>query len=66
MPWASKRDEYLLSREDMIWFWDHYLDGAADQRDPRAVPLHGALEGLPPLLVTAALCWTTAAAWSSA
>ena len=51
---AYGKDEYLLSREDMIWFWDHYLDGAVDQRDPRAVPLHGALEGLPPLLVTAA------------
>jgi len=51
---AYGTDQYLLSREDMIWFWDHYLRNAADRRDPRAVPLAGHFEGLPPLLVTGA------------
>jgi acetyl esterase len=41
-------DQYLLSRADMIWFWNHYLRGDADKRDPRAVPLLGRFENLPP------------------
>jgi acetyl esterase len=51
---AYATDRYLLSREDMIWFWNHYLRDEADRRDPRAVPLAGRLDGLPPLLVTGA------------
>jgi acetyl esterase len=47
-------DKYLLSRADMIWFWNHYLRDEADRSDPRAVPLAGRFEGLPPLLVTGA------------
>lgn len=44
---------YVLSTEDCVWFWNHYL-GDADRRDPLATPLHADLNGLPPLLVTAA------------
>ena len=51
---AYGTDQYLLSREDMIWFWDHYLRSAGDRSDPRAAPLAGRFDGLPPLLVTAA------------
>ncbi len=51
---AYGTDDYLLSREDMAWFWDHYLRGAADRRDPYAVPLLGRFDGLPPLLVIGA------------
>jgi acetyl esterase len=51
---AYGNDAYFLSRADMIWFWEHYLRGEADRLDSRAVPLHGILEGLPPLLVTGA------------
>ncbi len=47
-------DEYLLSRQDMAWFWNHYLRAESDRHDPRAAPLLGKLDGLPPLLVTAA------------
>jgi acetyl esterase len=47
-------EKYLLSRQDMIWFWDHYLRSEADRQNPRAVPLAGHFEGLPPLLVTGA------------
>ncbi|MCW3041325.1 MAG: lipase [Solirubrobacterales bacterium] len=35
----------LLTTEDLRFFYAHY---AADARDPRAAPLHGALDGLPP------------------
>jgi acetyl esterase len=45
---------YVLSRADMRWYWDHYLRDEADRRDPLAVPLLADLKGLPPLLVTAA------------
>jgi acetyl esterase len=45
---------YVLSTDDMRWFWGHYLRGEADQRNPLAAPLHADLRGLPPLLVTAA------------
>jgi acetyl esterase len=44
---------YILSADDMRWFWNHYL-GEADRRDPLAAPLHADLADLPPLLVTAA------------
>ena len=46
--------EYFLSRRDMEWFFDHYINGPADGRNPRVAPLHADLRGLPPLLVTAA------------
>ena len=44
---------YVLSNDDMRWFWNHYLNGAADQRNPLAAPLLADLRNLPPLLVTA-------------
>ncbi|MGH6901383.1 MAG: alpha/beta hydrolase, partial [Geminicoccaceae bacterium] len=44
---------YILSNDDMHWFWDHYLRGEADKRDPLAAPLLADLRNLPPLLVTA-------------
>ena len=46
---------YLLTRESMIWFWDHYLVDRAQGREPYASPLRAtALEGLPPALVITA------------
>jgi cation diffusion facilitator CzcD-associated flavoprotein CzcO/acetyl esterase/lipase len=42
---------YLLTRDLMSWFWDHYAD-PADRTDPRAAPLRNPdLSGLPPALV---------------
>jgi acetyl esterase/lipase len=35
----------------MYWFWDLYCS-PADRTDPRASPLRGKLEGLPPAFVT--------------
>jgi len=48
-------DAYPLTRADMEWFWEHYLRGEADRRDPRASPaLAPTLAGLPPALVVTA------------
>jgi acetyl esterase len=48
-------DGYLLTREMMVWFWDHYLASADDGADPRASPLRAEnLAGLPPAMVITA------------
>jgi cation diffusion facilitator CzcD-associated flavoprotein CzcO/acetyl esterase/lipase len=41
---------YFLTRSLMFWFWDLYCS-PADRSDPRASPLRGKLEGLPPAYV---------------
>ena len=41
---------YFLTRALMYWFWDIYCS-PADRTDPRASPLRGKLENLPPALV---------------
>lgn len=46
---------YGLTSEAMIWFWDHYLQNPAYQRDPYAVPhTAGSHAGLPPTLILTA------------
>ena len=48
-------DGLILSRADMEWFWNHYLDGPADAKNPLACPNQAAsLAGLPPALVLTA------------
>jgi acetyl esterase len=47
-------DYYYLSRQEMLWYWDHYLRDGADRSNPLAVPGCGPLDGLPPLLVIGA------------
>lgn len=48
-------DGYFLTRDDMVWFWNHYLDGEADAANPYACPLRAtSLTGLPPALVITA------------
>ncbi|MDQ3423607.1 MAG: alpha/beta hydrolase [Actinomycetota bacterium] len=45
----------LLSREDMVWFFGHYLQSAAHRDDPRAAPLRGSLPtGVPTYVTTCA------------
>jgi acetyl esterase len=46
---------YLLTRNDMMWFWNHYLPDAARRSDPNASPLHARdLSNVPPgIIVTA-------------
>jgi acetyl esterase len=44
--------DYLLTRDMMEWFWDHYVNSAADGDDPLASPLRAKdLSGLPPATV---------------
>ncbi len=45
---------YVLSTDEMLWFWNHYIRSEEDNKNPLAVPLLGDVKGLPPLLVTAA------------
>src|SRR6266508_1156270 len=46
---------YLLTRESMRWFTNHYLKSASDADDWRASPLRApSLAGLPPALVVTA------------
>lgn len=56
------RDSYLapgnqlvLTRDSMLWFWDHYAPDPAQRANPDASPLRAAdLSGLPPALVLTA------------
>jgi acetyl esterase len=54
---GSYRDNasgYFLERDGMIWFFDHYLNGA-DRNDPRVAPLKAqSLAGLPRAYVVTA------------
>ena len=46
---------YLLVKEQMVWFNDHYVPDPQDRLDPRASPLHAVShEGLAPALVISA------------
>lgn len=46
---------YLLGRDDMRWFWSHYLADDADAENPYAAPLRAQrLDDLPPGLVITA------------
>jgi acetyl esterase len=48
---------YVLTREGMRWFWNHYLARDEQGREPFASPLRApSLAGLPPALVITAAC----------
>jgi len=48
-------DGYLLTRDMMQWFWNHYVRDDADRLNPMASPLRAAdLRDLPPALTITA------------
>ena len=52
---TENAEGYGLTRDGMIWFWNHYVRSAADGVHPHAAPLRAStLAGLPPALVATA------------
>lgn len=50
--YLAPENQLLLSRDTMIWFWDHYLPDLPAREHPDASPLRAASHaGLPPALV---------------
>jgi acetyl esterase len=53
--YLENADGYLLTRDAMIWFWDHYIADPVGRDDPYASPLRaGDVSGLPPAFVITA------------
>jgi acetyl esterase len=53
--YRENADGYPLTKEAMVWFWNHYLRSAADGVNPLASPLRANdLRGLPPAMVLTA------------
>ena len=47
--------DYFLTKDDIVYFWNHYLRSAADRKDPRVAPaLAKSFKGLPPALIITA------------
>ncbi len=53
--YMDPENQLLLTRDSMIWFWDHYLPDVTRRSEPDASPLHTPdLAGLPPAVVLTA------------
>ena len=47
--------DYFLTKDDIVYFWKHYLRSPADRKDPRVAPaLAKSFKGLPPALIITA------------
>ena len=50
--YQENADGYFLTRDAMVWFWQHYLNDEAEAKIPYASPLQAKdLSGLPPAMV---------------
>ncbi|MFC4008521.1 alpha/beta hydrolase [Nonomuraea purpurea] len=53
--YTDPANQLMLSRDSMVWFWDHYAPDRAARANPDASPLRaGDLAGLPPAVVLTA------------
>jgi acetyl esterase len=53
--YVDPENQLLLTRDAMVWFWDHYAPEADRRAEPDASPLRAAsLAGLPPAVVLTA------------
>lgn len=53
--YEENAEGYLLTKEGMIWFFNHYMTETTDRKDPLLSPLHAEdFSGLPPALVITA------------
>ena len=53
--YADFREGYLLTQAGMNWFWDHYIQSAADSLNPYAAPLLAeSVAELPPATIVTA------------
>ena len=53
--YTDPENQLLLTRDGMIWFWDHYLPDPSRRTEPDASPLRSEdLSGLPPAVVLTA------------
>lgn len=45
-------DDYILTRKDMVWFWQQYITDPGDASNPYAAPLKASsFAGLPPAMI---------------
>jgi acetyl esterase len=55
VSYRDNADGFLLTRDAMVWFWNHYVTSEADGANPYASPLRAEnLAGLPPAHVVTA------------
>jgi acetyl esterase len=53
--YTAEENQLMLSRDSMVWFWDHYLPDVERRSETDASPLRAAdLSGLPPAIVLTA------------
>ena len=53
--YVDPENQLLLTRDGMIWFWDHYVPDPSRRAEPDASPLHTEnLSGLPPAVILTA------------
>ncbi|MBP2364359.1 alpha/beta hydrolase [Pseudonocardia parietis] len=53
--YSDPANQLMLSRDSMVWFWDHYVPDRAARQQPEVSPLQASdLSGLPPAVVLTA------------